>query len=1268
MKFFVFRLVLPLLGVCLFLLLISFETSAQCNTLRPQVTIDFNTDQDCAPVTVTQYSITYYFNAPQNPNNIQIRYEWKDPANTITNVAMGSGLVASAGNTAFTAMASFTYVNNNSCTITPTSYIIISGIVCQTSRQEQSAFFWGTEQQGNAHMSMNPLNFDVCFDNPIVNAGFRDNSDFNCRIGVEPDNPNRLARHVQFVYGTNHNAASTIRDLTLTNAGPQPLTDGSGALANPQTRGTGSVTVTAGYFGPIQPVPFPADGPNAITFRMNAPANSLNLVGNRFEITLFNWNACNPWNGDAVNPNYEDAVLTHSYIRIVQAPSPNFETRDNLGVATSDFCINEQIFFANLTPNINVFNYTWTFFDDATGTTSIGTSTSKNPTFQYPTGGQKLIRLRATNPGAQGSCIEEITKLVNITPALIAKIQVSDLSDVPITPYFCQNSSAPFTSFSVRFKDISSGTPISQTKWKWEFYNENNVLFRQEPAGGGYSNTKLGPFDLSYLNRGVYRVRLSVIDDVTLCETSDEVRVRVYENPIASFSATSVCEGQATAFTESSTINSINGETIVLREWDFNYDGVTFNKDPSFDNQTIFSRSLGTGGIYQVALRVTTNQNTCSSIIVVPVKVNSLPMASFTPDVSSGCSELTINFTNNSINGQPDVIDRFAWEVNEGAGFAVVATQHPTDPGFSPVFTYTFKNLTPSNKPFDIRLRVVTVSSCERISSPATITVLPGTDAGFNTLNYSPFNSNCSPVSVSFSADAATQSLLPTDYTWKVTDLSGVISQASTGTTPTYTYNFVNSTSLMKDFQVTLTATLASGCFGDSVRTIRISPVPVSTFDIDTLQFDCERMRLRFVATQKGLEYHWIVSENATIMSDVTSGDDWIEYEVLRSTVDNNLAVSLETRNLANCVSPRTTQSVIVPKRDVINASFTVSPVTQTLPNSTVTITNTTNVGAWTYEWTFGDGSSSTSPGPTLQHVYATFGTYTITLNVKNSICLETQTKSITILPVPPIADFDFLPNAGCVPLTVKFTNRSKYADPDKYIWEFGDGEENSKAISPTHVYYVPGKFTVSLTAINSDGVATKVTKPLIIEVYPQPKALFDVKPKVVTMPGGTLYTSNRSFEASSFLWDFGDDTKSTEAQPQHSYTREGEFSISLIAFNDLGCSDTARMVNAVKVIKGGQVLIPNAFSPNPTGSTGSNPDSGKNDVFLPLMRGVVEFEMLIFNRWGELLFETRDQQFGWDGYFNGKLCAQDVYVYKLTASFDTGEKIVRVGDINLIR
>jgi gliding motility-associated-like protein len=108
-------------------------------------------------------------------------------------------------------------------------------------------------------------------------------------------------------------------------------------------------------------------------------------------------------------------------------------------------------------------------------------------------------------------------------------------------------------------------------------------------------------------------------------------------------------------------------------------------------------------------------------------------------------------------------------------------------------------------------------------------------------------------------------------------------------------------------------------------------------------------------------------------------------------------------------------------------------------------------------------------------------------------------------------------------------------------------------------------------------------------------------------------------------------------------------------------------MENAVTVIKGGQVLVPNAFSPNLNGS-GNDQSAGKNDIFLPLVRGVTEFDMMVFNRWGELLFHSKDPDMGWNGYYNGKLCQQDVYMYKISAVLENGEKIVRMGDVNLIR
>ena len=83
--------------ILLFLALATARVWAQCELLRPQKEIRFNTDQDCAPVTVSEFSITYYFNVPQDPATIQILYEWNDPAGSITTVDIGNGLVRGGG-------------------------------------------------------------------------------------------------------------------------------------------------------------------------------------------------------------------------------------------------------------------------------------------------------------------------------------------------------------------------------------------------------------------------------------------------------------------------------------------------------------------------------------------------------------------------------------------------------------------------------------------------------------------------------------------------------------------------------------------------------------------------------------------------------------------------------------------------------------------------------------------------------------------------------------------------------------------------------------------------------------------------------------------------------------------------------------------------------------------------------------------------------------------------------------------------------------------
>jgi len=1118
----------------------------------------------------------------------------------------------------------------------------------------------------NDVISINPNVFRVC-QGYAADVLFTDDSDWNCfpRATRENNEP----RWIQWLYGT-------------------------GPLAN-QIPGVQVNSLMPGGFPYLDAAParnpiYPVLAPGQISLPINVPVTTPADLGREFVITLKNWNQCNAYDNNLADSNPFNPVsgnlvngdnapqITTARIVIVPAPQPDFLTRlgGAGGTVQSVFCVGDNIYFDNETPGIAgaSFAHTWQFYDNVTGAGApLSSSTNANPTFAYPTSGQKLIRLSVRDQNAAGNCVAIIEKLITISPSLIAQIQVTDLLNNPITPDFCQNAATPFTTFQARFNDVSVGSATATTQWRWEFFDETNTLIRQEPASGVFSPVALGPFDQNFTNRGIYRVRLIIRDNVTSCETVDEVQIRVFEKPVPVFTATRVCAGQVTSFVESSTLQPINGETIVLHEWDFNYDGVTFNKDPAFDNQTSFTRSLGVAGTYQVALRSTAGQGGCSDILVVPVIVDPLPLASFIPDVTSGCSVLKVTFTNTAVTAQPDVVERFVWEADEGQGlgFLPIATQLPADPAFTATFIYDFENFGTINKLFDVRLRAVTANLCETISPPVTITVFPGTRSGFISTNYSPFNDNCSPQTVNFTVDSETQSRNPLEYRWRISDTAGVIDEISTGTTPAFGYQFVNNTQALKDFNIMLITTLASGCFGDSTRTIRISPVPVSLFTIDTIQFDCNVMRVKLEAIQKGLpSYHWVIAENGIPTVDITSAIDQLEHVFNRpssAAADISVQFALDTRNFANCPSVVTNSSLTIPKRDDINAAFTATPVSQTLPSSTVTITNTTTPGPWTYRWDFGDGFTSSDPAVNT-HTYGTYGVFTIRLTVSNNVCIETQAQQVEILAIPPSVDFAYDPASGCVPLTVNFTNLSQFADPGTYQWDFGD-QSTSQMINPVHTYYQPGKYSVSLSASNITGQTVTESKQAIIEVFPRPNAAFEIKPKLVYIPGGILYTDNRSFDATRFEWDFGDGTITSGFEPEHQYTEEGFFTIRLIAFNQFDCADTTIQENTVKVQKGGQVLIPNAFSPNlsATGGSGGISD-GKNDIFLPITRGVVEFELLIFNRWGELLFESRDPEFGWDGTYNGKLCQQDVYIYKLAASYADGERVVRVGDVNLIR
>lgn len=238
-------------------------------------------------------------------------------------------------------------------------------------------------------------------------------------------------------------------------------------------------------------------------------------------------------------------------------------------------------------------------------------------------------------------------------------------------------------------------------------------------------------------------------------------------------------------------------------------------------------------------------------------------------------------------------------------------------------------------------------------------------------------------------------------------------------------------------------------------------------------------------------------------------------------------------------------------------------------------------------------------------------------------------------------------------------------------IWEFGDGTFSTSK-DPDHTFHEEGYYNVKLTVRNEEG--TKDMAEQAIHVFPVPRAMFTVLPSRVEIPGQKAIFSNLSKNNYENYWDFGDKTTSTDVDPEHEYVVQGIHDVSLKVVSEDGCESSYTLPAAVTAVSNGRVKVPNAFVPSTNGASGGSYDKGDayNRVFYPVVpegeAKVSSYDMKIYNRWGNIVFHTKDINIGWDGYYRGKLAPLGVYVWRIEVSFDDGNTIIQTGDVTLIR
>ena len=323
------------------------------------------------------------------------------------------------------------------------------------------------------------------------------------------------------------------------------------------------------------------------------------------------------------------------------------------------------------------------------------------------------------------------------------------------------------------------------------------------------------------------------------------------------------------------------------------------------------------------------------------------------------------------------------------------------------------------------------------------------------------------------------------------------------------------------------------------------------------------------------------------------------------------------------------------------------------LSSSTRPFTNTSFI------WDFGDNSPTIIAGSApVFHSYTSPGTYTIKLTlVDTAYCNapDTAKKTIRIAPLV-VAQFE-TPPTGCAPYTAQFINTSIAGQT--FIWNFGDNTTSTE-IDPVHIYTTPGLYTITLIANDPSTCNLTDTTTTTINVFPIPVSNFTFSPDPPVENTPTSFNNLASPDAVKFKWLFGDgDSLLTNSRlpVKHQYNATGTYNACLIAINSAGCADT--LCQDVRAVIYALVDVPNAFTPQ---------RGDVNSVVFARGFGITKIRFIIWNRWGQKVFETNDKNIGWDGKYKGVIQPMDVYAYTLDVEFFDGTKTIKKGDISLIR
>ncbi len=629
--------------------------------------------------------------------------------------------------------------------------------------------------------------------------------------------------------------------------------------------------------------------------------------------------------------------------------------------------------------------------------------------------------------------------------------------------------------------------------------------------GNGNTSTLQNPI-ASYFTPGTYTVKLTATNSSgsnTLVRTQ---YISVYEAPTVDFNANILtgCYPLTVRFTDLSTGGF--GNTDVSWQWDFGNGTTSTTQNPSV--------TYSISGTYTVTL-IVTNDKGCartisrSNYITVTNGVN----AGFTNSQPASCNApAPISFTDASTG--PGTLSYF-WDFGDGTTSTM---QNPTH-------TYLINgSFTP----------ILTVSS----SSGCTDSVHGSTPIGIGSTT--PDFTSPATVCVNATAVFTNTSLpAPANASWSFGDggTSSQINAIHIYTTPgTYTVILTSSNPLCND---------------SVSKSIVVVPGPVANFTSPNNASCTPPLTVNFQDQSTGaVSWQWNFGDGTT-SSQQNPSHTYNSYgtDTVRLVV-TNAGGCTDTIVKAGFVNIQQVDVSIpnLPARGCIPLSLTLTPTIVSVDPIT------------SYQWDFGDGTTSTSPNPT--HTYGVQGSYTVRLITRtNTGCLDTVLINNAVrVGTNPTADFTASPLVVCTHQPIQFTDLSGPV-VDEWLWDFGDST-TSTAKNPTHMYSDSGFFTVTLVASNSGCSATR-TRTNYIHILP-PVADFDYTLVSCADRLEFNFTDrsvvNPAATPLNWSWNFGDGSPLSALQnPTHRFPALGSYTVTLIVNNGT-CSDTLkRTVDAIR-------------------------------------------------------------------------------------------------------